>query len=142
MPTQEFVMSAPAIQKIFAQYCQYLDDGRLDDVAKLFADDGMLIMEAYGLKETGPQAIRAKYGQITDPKIKGAHATFNHIIDVTGQGDGATAGATADFMFIDIGQGQPRIIVVGRYRSRFAVVRGDWKIKEWNIEIKVNALAT
>ena len=130
-------MTVQAIQRIFAQYCQYLDDGRLDDVSQLFAADGVLALAAFGVRETGPKAIRAKYDQITDPKFKGTHATFNHIIDI----DGATASGDADFMMIDTMQA-PRILVVGRYRARFVRVNEAWKIKEWNIEIRANAAAS
>jgi hypothetical protein len=124
---------------VFAKYCQFLDDGRLDDVSRLFADDGVLALEAFGVRETGPAAIRAKYDQITDPRIKGAHSTSNHIIEVAPGGNAAQA--SADFMFVDYAQGPPRIITLGRYRARFVAVGGEWKIKEWNIELRANAAA-
>ena len=129
-------MSVHAVQRIFSQYCQFLDDGRLDDVSQMFAEDGVLALEEFGVRETGPRAIRAKYDQITDPKIKGAHAAFNHNIEV----DGDKASGTADFILIDL-KPAPRFIVVGRYRARFVALKGEWKIKEWNIELRANAAA-
>jgi ketosteroid isomerase-like protein len=127
-------MSVQAIQRVFASYCRFIDDGRLDDVSQLFAADGSLVLEAFGIRATGPGAIRAKFSEITDPRIKGTHASFNHLIDV----DGAQASATADFMMIDITSGTPTIIVVGRYFGKFAQVGQDWKIKEWKIDVRAN----
>ena len=127
-------MSVQAIQRVFATYCRAIDDGRLDDVAKLYAADGALVLEAFGVRATGPVEIRAKLTEITDPRIKATHASFNHQIDV----DGSKANATADFIVID-STGAPKIIVVGRYFAKFVLVGSDWKIKEWNIEIRANA---
>jgi len=128
-------MSVQAIQKVFATYCRSIDDGRLDDVAQLFAADGTLQLPAFGIRATGPVEIRAKLSEITDPRIKGTHASFNHLIDV----DGGKASATADFIMIDITSGPPKIIVVGRYFAKFALVGSDWKLKEWSIDVRANA---
>jgi len=135
-------MSASAIQKIFSQYAQYIDEARFELLSNLFAEDGVLMLEPYGVKAVGPKAIRAKYTEMADPKIKGVHAIFNHIIDVDGQGEGTSAHAAADATYIDITQGQPRLMVLARYNSRFARIGGDWKIKEWNITVKASAFGS
>jgi hypothetical protein len=130
-------MSVEAIIRVFSTYCRSIDDGRLDDVAALFAENGTLTLEAFGVRATGPKAIRAKFDEITDPSIKGTHASFNHLIDI----DGDEAEATADFMLIELGR-LPRILTVGRYQSRFLRVGTDWKILKWDMELRANAFGS
>lgn len=127
-------MSSQAIERIFSCYCRYIDDRRLDDVAALFAPDGVLSLEQFDVRACGPAEVRTKLDAITDERIKGTHASFNHLIDI----DGDAATATADFMLVEFG-GAPRIMTVGRYHARFVRAGASWKIGEWKIELRANA---
>lgn len=125
-------MSDAGVQRTIGQYCQSIDDGRLDDVADLFAEDGVLDVAAFGVRQEGRAAILAYYRETSEPSIKGMHCTFNHVIDVAGR----TAIGSFDFVWVSFAQ-QPRIGLGGRYKVRF--VRGhsdDWLIQEMKVEVR------
>src|SRR5437016_1139035 len=124
-------MTAYAIQKTLAQYCQSVDDGRIDDLARLFAEDAVLIIDAFDIKKKGRDAIRDQYRQMSDPTIKGTHCAFNPVIDIVGN----AASGSFDYLWVNLTQA-PRIGIGGRYRIRFTLSGERWLIQEMNVELR------
>ena len=126
-------MTAYAVQKVVAQYCQFIDDARFDDLAALFAEDGVLDVSSFGIRKEGRQAVRDQFRQLTDPSVKGTHCTFNPIIDISG----GTATGSFDYLWVGYNK-QPQIGIAGRYRLRFVASGERWLISEMKVEVRSN----
>lgn len=124
-------MSADAIRNTVGRYCQFLDDGRVDDVAELFAENGVLDIAAFGIKQQGRAAIAAQLRQTSRPGVKGVHATFNPIIEIAGE----AATGSFDYVWIDF-EGAPRIGLGGRYVFKLVRNAQSWLIEEMKVELR------
>jgi uncharacterized protein (TIGR02246 family) len=117
-----------AIRELLERYMRYNDDGALDRVGALFAEDGIYLVSGNVLR--GRDEIREFLGrsgaftdgrpQWTEPgelykQPRSVHVSSNPIIDV--EGDEATA--ESDFVVINRdAEGHAHISLVGRYRDR------------------------
>lgn len=124
-------MSADAVRNTVGRYCQFLDDGRIDDVAALFAEDGVLDIAAFGIRQAGRAAIAAQLRQTSRPGVKGVHSTFNPIVEVSGE----TATGSFDYVWIDF-EGAPRIGLGGRYVMSFIAGDHGWLIREMKVQLR------
>jgi len=79
-----------AIRELMAEYCFHLDDGRYDDMAALFTEDGAWDT-AFG-KATGRAAIAA-LAAAEDSEAVGARSSDAAVAGGTGEGTGAEAAA-------------------------------------------------
>jgi ketosteroid isomerase-like protein len=126
-------MGEYAVQKVVAQYCQSIDDGRLDDIVALFAADGVLDVSSFGIRKKGREAVRAQFVQMLDPQTKGMHCTFNPVISVSG----SEAHGQFDYFWMSF-KGQPRIGIAGRYHVRLAASGQSWLIREMKVEVRTD----
>ena len=117
-----------AIRETLERYMRYNDDGALDRLVGLFAEDAVL--QVMGRVLRGHEQIRAFLGgggvfvdgrpRWTDPgqlllQPRSAHLSANPVIDV----DGATATVETDFAVLQRDDdGRARVALVGRYRDR------------------------
>jgi hypothetical protein len=124
-------MDASAVRKTVSQYCQLMDDGRIDDVARLFAEDGVLEISAFGVKKTGRAAIADQFRQTSNPNVKGMHCTLNPVIEIAG----STATGSFDYLWVSF-ENRPRIGLGGRYVMSFIAHGGGWLIREMKVEVR------
>ncbi|MGH7030983.1 MAG: nuclear transport factor 2 family protein [Stellaceae bacterium] len=114
-----------AIRELMAEYCFRLDDGRYDDMAALFAEDGTWDT-AFG-KATGRAAIaelargiRARAGA---ERPRAAHLVTNIVIAL----DGAMrAEVRSNWVVMQNSPQGPKIGSGGAYADRIARHNGSW----------------
>lgn len=115
-----------AIRQVFVDYGFYLDHGRFDDYASLFADDGEILMGPMG-RAKGPDAIKAMMAKTLEGRVgMSFHIITNPIIEL----DGDTA--TSDVTWVVANRGADGKPVVGMYgRHKDTLVRTDkgWKFR-------------
>jgi hypothetical protein len=113
-----------AIQRLLTQYNRCLDDGRIEALVELFADDGRL--KSMGKDAVGRAAIGAFFG-LGSPrpaKVSGQHVLSNILIDW----DGDEASAVSDFTYIRrSAAGASSIVLAGRYLDRFVRTPAGWR---------------
>lgn len=70
------------IGQLRARYCQYLDDGRWDELVELFTPDGSFV----GLSSvTGTDALRTFFSELQEGRLKAWwHFSSNETIDLDG----------------------------------------------------------
>jgi 3-phenylpropionate/cinnamic acid dioxygenase small subunit len=112
------------IRELMAEYCFRLDDGRYDDMAALFTEDGTWDT-AFG-KATGRAAIaklaadiRARAG-VNRPRA--AHLVTNIVITL----DGARAQVRSNWMVMQNSPDGPKIGSGGAYRDEIVQCDGHW----------------
>jgi ketosteroid isomerase-like protein len=119
-----------AIREMLERYMRYNDDGALDRLVALFAEDAVL--QVMGRVLRGHEQIRSFLGgggvfvdgkpRWTDPgqlllQPRSAHLSANPVIDV--DSGGHTATAETDFAVLQRDDdGRARVALVGRYRDR------------------------
>lgn len=124
-------MDAYAVRKTVSQYCRLMDDGRIDDVAQLFAEDGVLEISSFGVKKTGRAAIADQFRQTRNPNVKGMHCPLNPVVDVSG----STATGSFDYLWVSF-ENRPRIELGGRYVMSFVANGARWLIREMKVEVR------
>jgi len=122
MPTA--VEDKDAIRELMAEYCFRLDDGRYDDMAALFSEDGTWDT-AFG-KATGRAAIaelargiRARAGAT---RQRAAHLVTNIVIAL----DGARAEVRSNWMVMQNSPDGPKIGSGGGYLDEIVQQGGRW----------------
>jgi hypothetical protein len=120
-----------SIQKTIGQYCHLIDDGRIDDLSKLFAEDAVFDVSSFGIRKVGRPAIHDQFLQMVDPNVKGMHCTFNPVIHISGN----EATASFDYIWVSF-LGRPRIGLGGRYHLRFVSSSERWLIREMRVEVR------
>jgi uncharacterized protein (TIGR02246 family) len=122
-----------AIREVLAEYCFALDEGRFDDMAALFTDDGTWDT-AFGVA-TGHPAIVALVSRIrargAQPAPRGIHLVTNVVIAL----DGSRAAVRSNWAVVQNGPDGPKVGSGGSYadtmvkqqdgRWRFALRRID-----------------
>jgi uncharacterized protein (TIGR02246 family) len=126
-----------AIEQLLNRYCHKLDQGDVDAVVALFAEDAVLIPEYDGSGEhAGRGAIRAwysNYGRTVGAGTRGLrHTISTAAIEV--DGDEATSVCYLDADSIDIRTGS-RSLAGGRYLDRLVRRDGRWLIRERRIVV-------
>jgi 3-phenylpropionate/cinnamic acid dioxygenase small subunit len=122
MPTA--VEDKDAIRELMAEYCFRLDDGHYDDMAALFAEDGIWDT-AFG-KATGRAAIAALARDIRARsganRPRAAHLVTNIVIAL----DGDRARVRSNWMVMQNGPEGPKIGSGGAYADDITRQNGCW----------------
>jgi len=118
------------IRKTLAQYGQFYDDRRHDDLAELFTDDAVYVTPTD--TTVGREALRARFRDVL-PTVSGRHLTVQSVIDV----DGDSATATSDLILVALEDGELdlRITAVARYHDRLVSSAGRWLFAERRLEV-------
>ena len=121
-----------AIRELMAEYCFRLDDGRYDEMAALFTEDGTW-ETAFG-QATGRAAIaklaadiRARAGADRPPA---AHLVTNIAIAL----DGARARVRSNWMVMQNSPEGPRIGSGGAYADEIVQQNGRWLFRHRRID--------
>jgi len=130
MPTA--VEDKDAIRELLAEYCFRLDDGRFDEMATLFTEDGTWDT-AFG-KATGRTAIadlardiRARAGE---QRPRGIHLVTNIAI----VRDGDSARVRSNWVVVQNGPDGPKIGSGGAYRDELVKEHGQWLFRYRKID--------
>jgi uncharacterized protein (TIGR02246 family) len=126
-----------AIEQLLNRYCHRLDQGDVDGVVALFAEDAVLIPTYDGSGEhAGRDAIRAwytNYGRTVVAATRGLrHKISTAAIEV--DGDQATSACYLDADSVDPASGR-RSLAGGRYLDRLVRRDGTWLISERRIVV-------
>jgi uncharacterized protein (TIGR02246 family) len=117
------------IHELLARYCFALDDGRFEDMAALFTEDGVW-ETAFGTG-TGRAGIVAQARSIaTANPPRRVHQTTNVVIDL----DGGSAAVRSNWMMFFNTPSGPAIASGGAYEDRLAKVDGRWLFKHRRID--------
>lgn len=117
-----------AIQQLRARYCQFLDDGRWEDLTELFTEDGAFI----GLSEArGRDQMLEFFPSLNSSTVTAWwHFSSNETIEL----DGDTATGQTWLLQPCVVEGEPHI-AAGRYRD--SMVRGAdgaWRFQERKVQ--------
>ena len=130
MPTA--VEDKDAIRELLAEYCYRLDDGRFEEMATLFTEDGTWDT-AFG-KATGRTAIadlardiRARAGE---QRPRGIHLVTNIAIVL----DGDSARVRSNWVVVQNGPDGPKIGSGGAYRDELVKEHGQWLFRYRKID--------
>jgi SnoaL-like domain len=114
-----------AVQRLMADYCRHVDDGRFEDAADLFVADGVFEYGADG--HTGRAALIAFLEVSQVPERRGRHSCGFAAVDFD---DATTATAVTDFVFLGRADGAWFIKFVGRYHDRLRQDADRWRFVE------------
>ncbi len=130
MPTA--VEDKDAIRELMAEYCFRLDDGRYDDMAALFTEEGTW-ETAFG-KATGRAAIaelargiRARAGS---DRPRAVHLVTNIVIAL----DAARAQVRSNWMVMQNSPQGPKIGSGGAYADEMVQQDGSWRFRYRKID--------
>jgi 3-phenylpropionate/cinnamic acid dioxygenase small subunit len=114
------------IQKLVNVYGRLLDQRDFEAFAKLFADDGEILLGPLA-RATGPAEIqRAMEAGVPGPRGEDLHIIGTPTIEL----DGDTAKSEVMWTVIRRGnQDSPVVSMVGRHRDDLVRERGQWRIK-------------
>ncbi len=110
------------IQRVIYNYCYALDEGRLEDLASLFADTG--VWKANYGSATGPTEIARLLRELVPARPRRRHHVTNLLIDETEEG----IKATSYYLVVREGEdGAPVVSVAGTYFDEFIKENGRWR---------------
>src|SRR5215469_325574 len=113
-----------AIREVLAEYCFRLDDGRFDEMAALFTEDGTWDT-AFG-KATGRPTIaelaRSLRVRVTEPRPRAVHLVTNIVIALEGE----RATVRSNWMVMQNSPEGPRIGSGGAYDDEMVKEGGRW----------------
>jgi len=115
-----------AITQLFIDYGRYLDAGNFAAYAKLFADDGEVLLGPMG-RATGPVAIQALMEQMLGSTVGNSY----HLISspmITLDGDSATS-STMWTVFNRSESGEPQATMIGRHEDVLVRTSAGWRFK-------------
>jgi uncharacterized protein (TIGR02246 family) len=126
-----------AIEQLLNRYCHKLDQGDVEAVVALFAEDAVLLPEYEGSREyAGRDAIRAwysNYGRTVHAATRGLrHKISTASIEVAGAE--ATSACYLDADSVDVRTGK-RTLAGGRYLDRLVRHDGRWLIRQRRIMV-------
>ena len=115
-----------AILNLLYRYAEFIDLGRLEDAAALFADAqvkvrGGELMDSGALLERW-RSVMVIYDDGT-PRTK--HVITNPIVEI--DPDTATATCRSYYTVLQEASGVIKVVVAGRYHDRFRRVDGAWR---------------
>jgi ketosteroid isomerase-like protein len=116
------VCNAEGVRKTLAQYAQWTDDRRVDDLAGLFTEDAeWTVMDE---TVTGREAIRAYIATWKPFEVQVKHVTVDSVIDI----DGDTATAMSNFIVLYETPAGGVVHRAGRYEDRLRDEGDRWRI--------------
>lgn len=119
-----------SVRALVIAYAERLDAGDLDGVAALF-EHGVFRSSRGGPLLEGREAVRRMYEPVIlydDGTPRTKHVLGNIEINVEDDGP-ATAGCTF-VVFQQVAGSELRAVLSGRYRDRFEVINGAWRMVE------------
>ncbi|WP_428540228.1 nuclear transport factor 2 family protein [Rhodopila sp.] len=117
------------IRELLARYCFALDADRFEEMAALFAPDGVW-ETAFGTG-TGRDGIIAQARSIANgPRPKRVHLTTNIVIEV----DGDSATARSNWALIQNTPDGPAIASGGAYHDSLVKLEGRWLFEHRSID--------
>jgi uncharacterized protein (TIGR02246 family) len=123
MSTETTLEAESAIRRLVAEYCHHYDDKRAAEFAALFTDDARFTV--FGTSRMGRQEIHDHIGTQQPGMPPGQHVTYNSVIEVAG--DGLTARAWTDFLYMRKADGGYAISNAGRYHDRIVRESDRWR---------------
>ena len=130
MPTA--VEEKDAIREVLAEYCFRLDDGRFDEMAALFTEDGTWDT-AFG-NATGRQAIgelaRNLRARVAEPRLRAVHLVTNIAIALESE----RATVRSNWMVMQNSLEGPRIGSGGAYDDEMVKKGGRWQFRYRKID--------
>ena len=112
-----------AIRELLHRYCFCMDEGRFDELAALFSDDGEWIAPYRTAK--GLADIAAWLKQSVPPSPRRVHYVMNSIIDC----DGARATARSNYLVMVEGTNGPLPSVCGLYDDVLVKRADGWRFQ-------------
>lgn len=112
------------IRQAIAEYCQALDDGRVDDLVALFTSDGASALPGMDPVE-GHDALGELYRGLV-PKAPQRHLVLNTVVSELGVG---RASAVSDLVFLTQSESGWDIGLVGRYDDLLREEGGRWRFE-------------
>ncbi|MCZ7525529.1 MAG: nuclear transport factor 2 family protein [Acidimicrobiia bacterium] len=117
------------IRRLLAEYCQHYDDGRPEEFADLFAEDGAFTV--FGETRRGRREIHDTIGQRRPGMPPGQHVTYNTVLDV--DDDGRRARARTDFLYLTKTDGGFSVSQAGRYYDDLVREEDRWRFRSRTI---------
>ena len=119
-----------AIRGLIATYAHSIDTLDFDRLESLYSADAHLVIAAFGVDVTSPEAVRATLTGMSEAYRKMRHKIVN--LDI----DPESRKGRAYFMLTCIDAAQNQAMVgEGGYQYKFAKVDGKWRLSEQIIEI-------
>jgi 3-phenylpropionate/cinnamic acid dioxygenase small subunit len=112
-----------AIREVLHLYCQYMDEGRFQELGALFAPDGTWV--APYRTATGRTGIAAWLTQSVPPSPKRMHYVMNSVIRL----DGDRAQAKSNYLVMVEGPDGPAPSVCGTYVDQLARLAEGWRFQ-------------
>jgi len=120
-----------AIREVLAQYCFALDDGRFDDMAACFTEDGTW-QTFYG-KATGRRAIAEFAAGLRAHRTENPRA-IHHVTNVVITLDGEIAKVRSNWTTVQNAPEGPKIGSGGAYDDDMVKVDGRWHFRHRTID--------
>jgi hypothetical protein len=119
-----------AVQRLMAEYCRRVDDGRFGALAELFVADG--VFEYGNDRHTGRSALIAFLEVSQVPERRGRHSCGYSVVDFDGVGG---AEAVTDFVFLGRADASWFVKFVGRYHDTLRREHEGWRFVERRVVI-------
>lgn len=119
-----------AIRDTLASYCHTADDGRFEEFALLFAEDGVVTVLNERLE--GRAAIREWMRDALPPERRGRHVTANSRMELEGAD---RARVVSDFLFYSETEEGWRVTQTGRYHDVLVRRGGGWSFARREIRL-------
>ena len=117
------------IRELLARYCFALDADRFEEMAALFAPDGVW-ETAFGTGNGRAGIVARARGIAAGPRPKRVHLTTNIVIEVTGD----TAIARSNWALVQNTPDGPAIGSGGAYSDRLIKLDGRWLFQHRTID--------
>jgi len=112
-----------AIRELLHEYCFCMDEGRFEDLSRLFAPNGEWVAPYRSAR--GPAAIAAWLVQSVPASPRRMHYVMNSVISVTG----GTAAAKSNYLVMVEGPDGPVASVCGTYADRLVKLAEGWRFQ-------------
>jgi len=121
-----------AIREVMAQYCFALDDGRFDDMAACFTEDGTW-HTAFG-KATGRKAIAEFAAGLRAHRPGPTPRAIHHVTNIVIALSGDSAKVRSNWTTVQNSPQGPKIGSGGAYDDEMARVGGQWLLSYRTID--------
>jgi len=113
-----------AIREVMAQYCFALDDGRFDDMAACFTEDGT--WQTFFGKATGRKAIAEFAAGLRAHRPGSTPRAIHHVTNIVITLSGDTAKVRSNWTTVQNSPEGPRIGSGGAYDDDMVKIDGRW----------------
>jgi uncharacterized protein (TIGR02246 family) len=115
------------IRAVLSRYCHFCDEGRFEEWAELFTEDGTFTV--MGQTRQGHAELRAFMEAALPRERRGRHMLSLPLIEV----DGDEARGWTDFAFVGRSDEGLAVTQAGRYHDRFVRQDGAWRFASHEI---------